>query len=112
MSAALLEDLFTAWRALDARRAAALFTADGTYAEAGKPPLVGRDAMIAHWEPFFALGAFWRLDIAEVFGDGTRFAVRYRWSEDRPDGTNHHHDGCALVHTRSGAVADYREYAG
>lgn len=108
----VLDDLFAAWRALDARAAAALFTSDGTYAEAGKAPLVGRDAMIEHWAPYFAKGPIWRLDIDEVFGDGTRFAVRYRWSENRTDGKAVERPGCALVRTRAGAVAEYREYSG
>ena len=55
-----LESLVGAWRVGDALRAAAHFSADGQYGEAGAAPLTGRDALVAHFTRFFRDGPRWR----------------------------------------------------
>ena len=109
-----LEDLFASWRGGDADGAVALFTEDGIFKEAGKPPLEGRATLLEHWKPFFSSGREFRFDVDELFGDaaGERFAVAYRWSMRGSDGTWKERPGCALVRARGDAIAEWREYSG
>jgi limonene-1,2-epoxide hydrolase len=109
MTVADFENLFALWRAGDEDASAAYFTTDGIFHEAKKEPIVGRDAIAANWKPFFHGGPEWRMTVHDVFGDGTRFAVAYTWEMKLKDGwiTS---PGCAIVHTRDGKIAEWREY--
>jgi uncharacterized protein (TIGR02246 family) len=104
------EALFALWRAGDETGSAACFTADGIFHEAHKAPIAGREHIAAHWAPFFHAGPEWRMTVHDLFGDGRRFAVAYTWEVRTPSGTWSASAGCAIVHTRDGKIASWREY--
>jgi ketosteroid isomerase-like protein len=108
------ETLFALWRAGDETGSAAYFAVDGVFHEAKKEPVVGRDAIAAHWKPFFHGGPEWRMIVHDLFGDSAneRFAVSYTWEIKLADGTWTGSPGCALVRTRAGKIAEWREYKG
>jgi limonene-1,2-epoxide hydrolase len=110
--AADFERLFERWRAGDAAGAAAFFTPDGVFHEAKREPVVGRDAIVAHWAPFFGGTTAWRMDVHEIIGTGDRFAVRYTWAIDGGANGWLASPGCAIVHVRDGLIALWREYKG
>lgn len=112
MSAADFERLVGFWRARDVKGALSLFAPDGVFWEAGKEPLRGREAIAGFWEPFFASGIEWKMDIDEVVADagGERFAIGYTWSMKGSSGEWKSSPGCALVHTANGTIAQWREY--
>ena len=112
MTAADFEALFELWRAGDETASAAYFTADGVFHEAKKTPIAGRDNIARHWAPFFHDGPEWRMIVHDLFGDGEKFAVSYTWQIKADDGTWSGSPGCALVHTRDGKIAEWREYKG
>jgi limonene-1,2-epoxide hydrolase len=112
VSGADFEALFNRWRAGDAEGAAAYFTADGVFHEAQREPVAGRAALVAHWAPYFSAGPEWRMTVHELFGEGERFAVAYTWETKGPEGRWTGRPGCAIVHTRDGKVARWREYKG
>jgi limonene-1,2-epoxide hydrolase len=105
----LLEELARAWEANDAHRAAAFFAPDGTYHESGAEPIVGREAIYAHFARFFRDGPAWRFDIDEILVDGERAAVAYRFHINRA-GTWELREGCAIVHATDGLIVRWREY--
>jgi uncharacterized protein (TIGR02246 family) len=107
----LIDELVRAWQAGDARRAAAFFAPLGVYHEPGREPLVGRDAIFAHFARFFRDGPAWRFDIGEVIVDGENAAISYRF-EINIDGTWRRNDGCAFVRCAEGSVAYWREFHG
>jgi limonene-1,2-epoxide hydrolase len=104
--------LFDLWRAGDEQAAVAYFTPDGVFHEAQKPPIAGRDAIAAHWAPFFHGGPVWRMTVHDLFGSGERFAVDYTWEIRLGDGSWTGSPGCAIVHVRDGKIAVWREYKG
>jgi limonene-1,2-epoxide hydrolase len=104
------EQMFALWRAGDETGSAAYFTPDGIFHEAKKDPVAGRDAIAAHWKPFFHGGPEWRMTVHDLFGDGERFAVAYTWEIKLKDGNWAGSPGCAIVHTRDGKIAEWREY--
>jgi len=108
-----LASLIEAWRNGDALRAAAHFTLDGSYSESGRPPLAGRDALVAHFTRFFRDGPRWRFDVDDILIDESRACVVYRFAVE---GTGHvwrERAGCAIViFDPSGAIARWREYEG
>jgi uncharacterized protein (TIGR02246 family) len=110
MTKADFEAMFDYWRAGDERAGAAYFAPDGVFWEAGKEPVAGRDAIAAHWEPFFHGGPAWRLTVHEIIGAGERFAVDYLWEIRKSDGRWIGSPGCALVRVRDGKIAEWREY--
>lgn len=112
MTAADFHALFDLWRAGDEHASAAYFTADGVYQEAKKDRVVGREAIEAKWKPFFHGGPEWKIDVHDIFGDGNRFAVQYTFEIKLKDGTWVKNPGCALVTTREGKIAEWREYNG
>ena len=107
----LVEELIAAWQANDAHRASAFFAVDGVYHESGRAPIVGRDAVFAHFQRFFRDGPAWRIDVDEILVEGDRAAVTYRFAT-AADGTWHSRDGCAMVRTIGGLLALWREYHG
>ncbi len=112
MTVADLEALFDLWRAGDEHGAAAYFTPDGVFHEAKREPIAGRDAIAAHWAPFFHGGPAWRMTVHDCFGNGDRFAVDYTWEIRLADGSWAGNPGCAIVHVRDGKIALWREYKG
>ncbi|MGD0969718.1 MAG: nuclear transport factor 2 family protein [Candidatus Aquilonibacter sp.] len=107
----LIEELVGAWQANDAHRAAAFFALDGVYHESGSEPIVGREAIFAHFARFFHEGPAWRFEIDEIIVEGERAAVGYRFGVNR-GGTWHTSGGCALVHGKHSLIARWREYRG
>jgi len=106
-----IEELVGAWQANDAHRAAAFFALDGVYHESGREPIVGRDAIFAHFARFFRDGPAWRFDIDEILVEGERAAVGYRFGVNR-SGAWHMSAGCALVQRENGLIGRWREYHG
>ncbi len=112
MTPADFHALFDLWRAGDERASADYFTADGVFHEAKRAPVVGREAIVAHWAPFFHGGPAWRMTVHDLFGGGDRFAVSYTWEIAGADGSWSGSPGCAIVHVRDGKIALWREYKG
>lgn len=108
---ALIEELIAAWQANDAHRASAFFAVEGIYHESGREPVVGRDAIFAHFERFFRDGPPWRIDVEEIVVEGERAAVAFRFAI-ATGGVWQGRDGCALVRRDNGLVASWREYHG
>ncbi|MBD5653829.1 MAG: nuclear transport factor 2 family protein, partial [Candidatus Eremiobacteraeota bacterium] len=92
-----LESLFSAWRTGDALRSAAHFATGGTYREAGREPLVGRDAMVAHFTNFFRDGPRFEFYVDDTLVDGDRAAVRFRFVTVSSEGVRLERSGCAFV---------------
>ena len=112
MNRAALERLFAAWRNGDALRAAAHFGPDGTYREAGREPIAGREAIAEHWTRFFRDGPQWRFEVDALVGEGELIAVVYRFFIKGPADAWSERAGCAVVRFESGAIAEWREYEG
>ncbi len=107
----LIEELVGAWQANDAHRAAAFFAPDGVYHEWGREPIVGREAIFAHFARFFRDGPAWRFEIDEVIVEDERAAVAYRFGTNS-DGTWNMRNGCALVRYEQSLITQWREYRG
>jgi uncharacterized protein (TIGR02246 family) len=107
-----LAGLFAAWDAGDAVRAAAHFAPDATYREAKHDPIVGREAILAHFTRFFRDGPRWRFVPEETTVEGERAAVAYRFEIFSDIGGWSSRRGCALVHFSAGALTAWREYEG
>ena len=107
-----LHGLFAAWESGDALRAVAHFAPGATYREAKRDPIVGREAILAHFTRFFRDGPRWRFVPQETTIEGERAAVAYSFGifEEKNGWAEHH--GCALVHFREGAITEWREYEG
>lgn len=94
-------------------RAAAYFTLDGTYGEAGREPIAGRHALVAHFTRFFRDGPRWRFDVDEILAEGARACVVYRFAVEGTGGTWSERAGCAVVRfDTNGAISAWREYEG
>lgn len=108
----LLESVIEAWRQGDAHRACAFFAPDGTFHEAGREPILGRDAIYEHFQRFFRDGPLWRFDVDEVLVQGDRAAVCYRYAVKGAGGSWRERAGCAIVHAADGLIGLWREYQG
>jgi uncharacterized protein (TIGR02246 family) len=108
----LLEGLFASWRNGDALRSAAHFCIDGTYREAGREPIAGRDAIVAHFTRFFRDGPQWEFVPECIVVEGERAAVRYRFATISRATGRLERSGCAFVTFRDGTIAEWREYEG
>lgn len=108
----LLDGLVEAWQQGDAHRAAAYFAPDARYHEAGHEPIVGREAISAHFGRFFRDGPLWRFEVDEVVVQAGRAAVCYRFARKGEDGTWRERAGCAFLREHEGLVAVWREYQG
>ena len=108
----MLEGLFDAWRRGDALRAAAFFTAGGVYRDPRHEPVVGREALVAHFTRFFRDGPPWRFEVDDLIVEGRRAAVRYRFRVQSSDGDWREHPGCAFVETEGGALLSWQEFDG
>ena len=107
-----LEGLFAAWESGDALRAVAHFAPGATYREARHDPIVGREAILAHFTRFFRDGPRWRITPRQTTVEGERAAVEYSFGIfDEARGWTERY-GCALVHFRDGAITEWREYEG
>jgi uncharacterized protein (TIGR02246 family) len=108
-----LRSLIAAWLSGDALRAAAHFAMDARYREAGREPLLGRDAIAAHFTRFFRDGPAWRFEVDTLFTDGPHACVVYRFAVKGPSVEWRERAGCAVVaFDVSGSIADWREYEG
>ncbi len=107
-----LEGLFAAWRNGDALRAGAYFAANARYVEVRHEPILGRDAIVAHFTTFFRDGPVWDFNVEETVADGERAAVRYRFAIVGEDGSWRELSGCAFVRLADGTIAEWREYEG
>jgi uncharacterized protein (TIGR02246 family) len=107
-----LTGVIEAWRAGDAFRAAAHFAPDGTYREAKRDAIVGRDALVAYFTRFFRDGPAFAFHVDDTLVDGDRGAVRYRFAIAGPDGSWHERPGCAFVTFANGTIAEWNEYEG
>jgi uncharacterized protein (TIGR02246 family) len=107
----LVEELIAAWEAGDAHRAAAFFGDDATYQEPGRAPIVGREAILEHFQRFFRDGPAWRIHVGEIVAEGERAAVEYRF-EIAADGAWRTRTGCAIVRREGASVALWHEYRG
>jgi len=107
----LIEELVGAWQANDALRACAFFAQEGLYHESGREPLLGRDAILAHFARFFRDGPAWRFEIDDVIVEGDRAAVSYTFATNN-DGTWRTRAGCALVRREGDSIVQWREYHG
>jgi predicted SnoaL-like aldol condensation-catalyzing enzyme len=110
---ATLTSLIEAWRLGDALRAAAHFTVDGKYGEAGTEPLVGREALVEHFTRFFRDGPRWRFDVEDIIVDTNRACVVYHFALEGAGAVWRERAGCAIVaFEANGAIAEWREYEG
>jgi uncharacterized protein (TIGR02246 family) len=109
---ALIEELVSAWLANDALRACAFFAPDGVYHESGRAPIVGREAIFAHFQRFFRDGPPWRFEVDDVLVEGDRAAVAYRFATKNATGDWQERAGCALVRRAGGLIEEWREYHG
>lgn len=108
-----LRGVIAAWQHGDALRAAAYFTPEASYAEAGGAAFVGRDALVAHFTRFFRDGPGWHFTVDDVILEGNRACVVYRFSIKDVHGTWNEREGCAVVHfEQNGAILAWREYGG
>jgi ketosteroid isomerase-like protein len=107
-----LESLFGAWRSGDALRSAAHFALDGTYREAGRPPLEGREAILAHFTRFFRDGPLWEFFVDDLIVEGERAAIRYRFTLAGAGGGSVERSGCAFATFADGTLVEWREYEG
>jgi uncharacterized protein (TIGR02246 family) len=108
----VLRGVFAAWRDGDALRSAAYFAGDGVYREANREPIVGRDAIVAHFTRFFRDGPPFRFHVDETIVEGDRAAVRYRFEIATSGGAWVEKPGCALVAFSNGTIVEWREYGG
>ena len=108
----LLGGLFAAWRNGDALRSAAHFAPGGAYREARREPILGRDAIVAHFTRFFRDGPRFTFHVDETIVEGDRAAVRYRFAVAGTDELWQEKPGCAFVTFVDGTIAEWREYEG
>jgi len=107
-----LGSLFAAWRTGDALRSGAHFAIAATYREARREPILGRDAIVAHFTKFFRDGPRWEFHVDDTLVEEERAAVRYRFAVTSVDGTWLERPGCALVTFANGTIVEWREYEG
>ncbi len=104
--------LFEAWRTGDALRSGAHFAIDGTYREARREPIVGRDAIVAHFTRFFRDGPRFEFFVDDMLVEDNRAAVRYRFAITAAPEAWTERAGCAFVTFTDGTIAEWREYEG
>ena len=110
---ATLTSLIAAWRSGDAVRATAHFASDARYGEAGRVPLIGREALAAHFTRFFRDGPQWRCEVDDILVDGDSACVVYRFALEGANAVWRERAGCAIVtFDASGAISEWREYEG
>ena len=110
---ARLDSLVDAWRRGDALHAGAHFTIDATYREAGREPVVGREAILEHFTRFFRDGPQWEFMVDECLIVGRRGAVVYRFRLKGRTGDWLERAGCAIVSFgEDGSILQWREYEG
>jgi uncharacterized protein (TIGR02246 family) len=105
-----IRGLIAAWQANDGLRASAFFAPDGAYQEAGREPIVGREAIAEHFARFFRGGPLFRLDVEEILARGDAAAVCYVFAVKGEGGAWDERAGCAWVRLRLGLLELWREY--
>jgi uncharacterized protein (TIGR02246 family) len=108
----LLGGLFAAWSTGDALRSAAHFCVDGVYREAAREPIVGREAIVAHFTRFFRDGPRFEFIPDDIIVEGDLAAIRYRFATMSQTAGRVERSGCAFVTLRDGTIAEWREYEG
>jgi nuclear transport factor 2 (NTF2) superfamily protein len=93
-------------------RAGAHFALDARYQEARHEPIVGREAIVAHFTAFFRDGPAWRFHVDDVLTGADRAAVRYRFEIAEADGGWRTRAGCAFATLHDGTLTEWREYEG
>ncbi|HEV7180504.1 MAG TPA: nuclear transport factor 2 family protein [Candidatus Baltobacteraceae bacterium] len=109
---ALIDELVAAWQTNDAYRASAFFAPEGVYHESGRDPIVGRDAILVHFQRFFRDGPAWRFDVDDIVAEEDAAALAYRFSLKGNASEWLERAGCALVHRKNGLIVYWREYHG
>lgn len=109
---ALIDELISAWKTYDAHRASAFFSPEATYHESGREPIVGREAILAHFQRFFRDGPPWQFEVDDVVAEEERAAVTYRFSVKAMTGEWQERAGCAIVRRENGLIVYWREYHG
>ncbi len=107
-----LADLFVAWENGDALRSGAHFALDGTYCEARRGSIIGREAIVNHFTKFFRDGPRWKFIVDSTLVEGERAAVRYRFATEGTEGRWHERSGCAFAIFANGTIAEWHEYEG
>ena len=107
-----LTRLFDAWKVGDALRSGAHFALEGSYREAGGEPLVGRDAIVAHFTRFFRDGPRFEFFVDDIVVEDNRAAVRYRFAIADTGSSWRERPGCAFVTFSDGTISEWREYEG
>ena len=107
-----LRNLLDAFTARDLRRAVECFEGEATYQEARSAPVVGRDAIAAHFAAFASSGADWHFAVDDVRADGDAVRVSYRFMMAKGEGeARRERAGVALVQMSvHGLIAEWREY--
>jgi len=108
----MLDGLIGAWKTGDAHRAGAFFTEDAVYQEAKHDPIVGREALVAHFVRFFRDGPLWRFEPEDLIVPDERAALSYRYAIKGEGESWRERAGCAMIHVNGGLVARWREYEG
>jgi ketosteroid isomerase-like protein len=108
-----LHDVLRAFTSGALAEAAACFSEDGIFREAGKPALRGRATIDAHFAQFGNAGRSWRFFVEHVLRDDERACVEYRYATGGEGEPWRERDGCAIVRFgRDNLIAEWREYKG
>ena len=79
------------------------------FAEAGHEPVVGREAIVAHFTRFFRDGPVFRLIVKDSVVEDHRCAVFYTFELQKNDAWVKK-DGVAMVHVENGLVSLWKEF--
>lgn len=97
----------------DAAQVAALLTEDTVFENSHPPPdgtrIVGKAAVAAHWERWFAANPDARFEVEEAVAAGTRCTVRWVYRKTR-DGRPWHVRGVDIFAVRDGKIAEKLSY--
>jgi len=108
----IIDEVIASWLTYDALRASALFAPDGVYAEAGREAIVGRPAILEHFQRFFRDGPTWRFEVDDIVTEGTRAAIVYRFHVKDATERWSVRPGCAFARTNGELITEWREFSG
>jgi ketosteroid isomerase-like protein len=114
VTGAQLEPLLEAFARGALDEAVGCFSEDAVYREPRKPAVHGRAAIAEHFADYAASARSWRFLLDEVFHQGPRVCVSYRFATREGDqGPWSERAGCAIVRVDGrGQIALWREYEG
>ena len=114
MSAPALAAALAAFERGDVESALPRFSKNCVYREPHKEPLVGRDAIAAHWNAFVTTGVRWRFNVDRVIAEGDAACVVYRFAIAKGEGDAwRERAGCAVIRIGArGLIEEWREYDG